>query len=96
MQVLPIDDDPSEDISSFFDIAHNYILKHKNRKENVLVHCISGISRGPSIVISYLIKYHNKKFQEAFEFTKAKRSIVSPNSGFKKQLKAYSKLLHGD
>jgi hypothetical protein len=35
------------------------------------------------------MKENNVKFDEAFEFVKSKRRVVSPNSGFLKQLKFY-------
>ena len=93
--MLPVDDEPSEDIVAHFDAAHEFILGRKHQNRNVLVHCISGISRGPSIVMSYLIKFHGKTYREAYEFTKSRRNVVHPNSGFQKQLKAYSEQFHG-
>ena len=60
---------------------------HKFRKENILVHCNAGISRSPTIVISYLMVSEKIKFEEAFEKVKNVREKIKPNEGFLKQLK---------
>ncbi len=43
------------------------------------------------MVLAYLIKYKNMSFIDALAFCKSRRSIVSPNSGFIKQLQEFEK-----
>ncbi|CDW75026.1 dual specificity catalytic domain containing protein [Stylonychia lemnae] len=88
---LEIDDSPEEDIKKYFEETHSYI--NQNKETNVIVHCVSGISRSGTIVISYVMKHKNLRFQEAWEYVKSKRSIVYPNSGFQKQLLQYEQEL---
>lgn len=52
--VLEIDDSPMEDIRVHFERVIAFI--QKNRETNVLVHCISGISRSGACVIAYVMK----------------------------------------
>ena len=60
-------------------------------KGNVFVHCNAGISRSVSVVIGYLIVYHEMSYDEAHAYVKAKRACIFPNSGFVKFLKALEK-----
>jgi protein-tyrosine phosphatase len=60
-------------------------MKKQNRK--VLVHCAAGVSRSASFVIAYIMKSRKIGFDEAYTFVKSKRPIITPNSGFVKQLK---------
>jgi len=80
------------DLKSHFDDAANWI--HARLTENiinkVLVHCFAGISRSPSIVAAYMIKYHNYGASRALATIKAYRSIIYPNNGFRQQLEEYA------
>ncbi len=66
-------------------IIRNELVNNKS----VLCHCISGRSRSASIVVAYLIRYHNMTAEEALKFVKNKRAQVNPNPGYVKQLKIY-------
>lgn len=55
---------------------------------SVLVHCHMGISRSSTMVIAWLM-HHGKSFDQAYRIVKFWRSIICPNDGFIKQLKAY-------
>jgi dual specificity MAP kinase phosphatase len=54
---------------------------------------VAGISRSPAIVISFLMRYAHMDMNDAYEFVKNKRSIVSPNLNFMGQLLQYEKKL---
>ena len=53
--VLPVFDDPEEDIARFFHESSRYIGKAR-RKGGVLVHCFAGQSRSVALVLAYLIQ----------------------------------------
>ncbi|XP_015186277.1 PREDICTED: dual specificity protein phosphatase 19 [Polistes dominula] len=77
---------PESDI--FLSVKTCINIIHKNRHENILIHCNAGVSRSPTIVISYLMTLENMSYDEAYEKVKSKRNCIKPNSGFVEQLKA--------
>ena len=85
---LVIDDDKDEKISQYFFEVHNIINKALAENKNVIVHCAAGISRSSSLVIAYLMIENRWLYEEAYNYVKSKRSIINPNIGFVKQLKA--------
>lgn len=52
----------------------------------VLVHCQAGISRSATICLAYLIHTQRVKLDEAFDFVKQRRHVISPNLAFMGQL----------
>ncbi|XP_014615161.1 PREDICTED: dual specificity phosphatase DUPD1 [Polistes canadensis] len=104
-QGLPfvIDEKPDMQISC---IIHGLFLSSQDpavsieilKKYNIK-HILSiGVSRSPTIVISYLMTLENISYDEAYEKVKSKRNCIKPNSGFVNQLKALnvSNLLERD
>ena len=88
-KTLYIDDAIDEDILSWFKEAFEFIDSSVN---NIYIHCVMGVSRSPSIVIAYLMFKKKMKYEEAFDFVKAKRDIW-PNSGFREQLQKFGNIL---
>jgi len=85
---LVIDDDKDEKISQYFFEVHNIINIALAENKNVIVHCAAGISRSSSLVIAYLMIENRWSYEAAYNYVKSKRSIINPNIGFVKQLKA--------
>lgn len=90
----PINDDPDENISAYFDVASDFIEQARNEGRVILVHCRGGVSRSPTIIIAYLIKYRDMDLQQAFTLVRKCRRI-KPNDGFCKQLIEYEIRLRG-
>jgi len=80
------------DLKPHLEKAADFVA-HGIKEGGVLVHCAYGISRGPSGVISYLVKHKHMGVEEAQAFISKARPHISPNSGFVKQLKALQKKL---
>ena len=58
----------------------------KDSSGRVLVHCQAGISRSATICLAYLMMRKRVRLDEAFEFVRQRRSIISPNFSFMGQL----------
>lgn len=78
-----------------FDLTNNYFLYNfyifnsdsvKNSNGKVLIHCHAGISRSATICMAYLMATKRLRMEEAYEYVKSKRKIISPNFNFMGQL----------
>ncbi|XP_020784081.1 dual specificity protein phosphatase 1 [Boleophthalmus pectinirostris] len=83
---IPVEDNHKADISSWFNEAIEFIDSIRNKGGRVFVHCQAGISRSATICLAYLMRTNRVKLDEAFEFVKQRRSIISPNFSFMGQL----------
>ncbi|XP_055498987.1 dual specificity protein phosphatase 1 [Leucoraja erinacea] len=83
---IPVEDSHKADISSWFLDAIEFIDSVKNAGGRVFVHCQAGISRSATICLAYLMRANRVKLDEAFEFVKQRRSVISPNFSFMGQL----------
>jgi protein-tyrosine phosphatase len=89
---IQMEDKEDAQIMKSFDDAADWIHQQltSSLKSNVLVHCFAGISRSPTIVAAYLIKYHQYSAQKAMDLIRCYRPIVDPNRGFLSQLCTYA------
>jgi len=90
--VVHIDDLEVETISNHFDQMAKFISEGI-AGGGILVHCAAGISRSPTAVIAYLMKFKRVSFAESYEMVRQKRQEIRPNEGFITQLQAYEKEL---
>ena len=84
--VIPIHDDPSEDIGAYLKSAVEFIGTALGRGEGVLVHCMMGISRSATVVIAYLMRTKNQTLDEALQHCRDRRPMCLPNHGFIRHL----------
>jgi len=66
--VIYIKDSAAENLSRYFHRIFNFI-ESARRQTNVLVHCIAGVSRSASAIISYLMKKFGWDCETAELFT---------------------------
>ena len=71
---------------------HEFI--ENNPQKSVFVHCFMGSSRSATIIIAYLMKYHDYNLRDALNFVKEKREVVNLNQDFFKQLSEFDKTLN--
>jgi predicted protein tyrosine phosphatase len=95
---LSLKDNPQpgdEDLLGVLERTYRYIsaVIRYNPSAKILVHCHKGISRSSSIVIYYLMRTRKWGFDEALDFARTKRPIVSPNKWYTIQLQDAEKLL---
>jgi len=79
---IDIKDSQEEDIKRFFPTLVQYIENIRNEQGKVLIHCYAGISRGPTVAMSYLIWKQELSYQEAYKVVKDARGAICPNAGF--------------
>lgn len=68
----------------------------EDRNGKILVHCQAGISRSATICIAYLIKKKRIRMEEAYEFVKSRRQLISPNFNFMTQLMEFEDQIFAD
>jgi dual specificity MAP kinase phosphatase len=91
---ITILDTINQNIATYFNSAHEFIEQARKSDGKILIHCYAGISRSATIVISYLMKTRRMSADTAFQYVKARRSIVSPNIGFYASLVNYYRELN--
>uniref|UniRef100_A0A8C1GGQ7 Dual specificity phosphatase 2 n=1 Tax=Cyprinus carpio TaxID=7962 RepID=A0A8C1GGQ7_CYPCA len=85
-KTLKVEDSLAADIRVLFPEAIHFIDSIKESGGRVLVHCQAGISRSATICLAYLIHDRRVSLDEAFDFVKRRRQVISPNLAFMGQL----------
>lgn len=80
------------DITEVIKIINNLIIENKK----ILIHCSAGMSRSPTIVLYYLMKYKKMKFDDAYMLLKQKRPCINIHRWFLSQIKNFSESLPKD
>ncbi|XP_026177340.1 dual specificity protein phosphatase 2 [Mastacembelus armatus] len=83
---LTVEDNLAADIRACFYTAIAFIDSVKQSGGRVLVHCQAGISRSATICLAYLMHTLHFRLDEAFDFVKERRHVISPNLSFMGQL----------
>ncbi|XP_026206515.1 dual specificity protein phosphatase 13-like [Anabas testudineus] len=79
---IPADDSTHFDLDVYFHPAAEFIHKAlKSPDGKVLVHCIMGMSRSSTLVLAYLMIYHQLPLKQALQKLIQKRAIY-PNRNF--------------
>jgi protein-tyrosine phosphatase len=87
---VPIQDCETANIIMYFPATNLFLHHHlRERQHSVLVHCRAGISRSATIVLAYLMQFHDLSLDEAITTVRSRRPIVQPNVGFMAQLRAW-------
>ncbi|KAI9184304.1 Dual specificity protein phosphatase 14 [Blastocladiella emersonii ATCC 22665] len=93
---IALDDVPGARIEEHFETAVNFIENARmSPGTRVLVHCYAGVSRSASMILAYLIRYHNCTLLQAFDAVYRRRPVIQPNEGFARKLQRYEMHLRG-
>lgn len=92
-KIISISDSPDHRIDLRFEECFEFIQDALGKGGRVLIHCFQGVSRSASVVLGYLIAYHNMSFHQSLHFLKEKRGQINPNYGFIQQLQNYANKL---
>uniref|UniRef100_A0A1I8BL13 Uncharacterized protein n=1 Tax=Meloidogyne hapla TaxID=6305 RepID=A0A1I8BL13_MELHA len=90
---LTLNDSTNENVIKHFNTVNSFVHEHRLRKENVLIHCLVGVSRSVCFCIAYLMTITNLNYSNAMMFIKKKRICANPNYGFRKQLGKFGEKL---
>ncbi|XP_060083943.1 uncharacterized protein LOC132563208 [Ylistrum balloti] len=88
---IPVNDNYSAKMIPFFEEAFQFLDKVREANGCVLVHCLAGISRSPTLAIAYVMKHLNMSSDDAYRYVKDKRPTISPNFNFLGQLLEFEK-----
>lgn len=88
-QQINIYDLGTSKIIEHFDNANIFIKECLAKKGRILVHCDSGISRSPTILVAYLMATKRFSFTHSLEYLKRRHPLSQPNEGFISQLNLY-------
>ncbi|XP_010532999.1 PREDICTED: protein-tyrosine-phosphatase IBR5 [Tarenaya hassleriana] len=78
-----------------FDDAVQFLDQCEKDKARVLVHCMSGKSRSPAIVIGYLMKRKGWRLDQSYQWVKERRPSTDISPEFYQQLQEYEHRLFG-
>ena len=88
-KIIEVADCPEENIIKYFGECLAFI----EGNQKVLIHCMGGSSRSPSIAIAYIMWKYKLPFNASFNFVNSKRPYIFPNAGFINQLQIFEYLL---
>lgn len=89
---LNILDTYDENILNHIEKAHEFIDNTINENKNILIHCMAGISRCSSIILSYVSRKNKKGINHNFSILKSRYPFAHPNDNFYRQLLLYEKM----
>ncbi|XAR55309.1 Protein-tyrosine-phosphatase [Bertholletia excelsa] len=78
-----------------FDDAIQFLEQCEKDRARVLVHCMSGKSRSPAIVIAYLMKSKGWRLAQSHQWVKDRRPAVELTEAVCQQLQEYEQKLFG-
>ncbi|XP_067949997.1 dual specificity protein phosphatase 22-A-like [Watersipora subatra] len=87
---LDLSDSPHQRIAPVFGECIEYIHRARANGGAVLVHCSTGVSRGPAIVAAYLLTRSSLSLDDILHALSAVRPCSNPNHGFQRQLEDWS------
>lgn len=83
---LPVSDSPTQNISQFFSQCNDFIHSARVNGDNVLVHCLAGVSRSVTVVVAYVMTVTELGWRDSLNAVRGARSCAGPNCGFQRQL----------
>jgi dual specificity phosphatase 12 len=87
--IIPVEDLPTENLLQYLPRSTQFIMAALCNRENVLVHCLAGASRSPTVVAAFLMEVYSLSPQQAVSKIRESRSLVRPILGFWDQLQVY-------
>lgn len=92
---VAVEDCETAKLKPHFDQISDKIKEHKEKNGKTLVHCAAGISRSATLCIIYFVKHEDMTLKDAYAKVYERRTIISPNNGFWKQMIEYEREVKG-
>ncbi|CAL4087821.1 unnamed protein product [Meganyctiphanes norvegica] len=92
---VQLQDVPGADLSQYLHQICDKLESIRMNDGRALVHCVAGVSRSPSFVLAYLVKYGGMSLREAYQHVHDIRHSVRPNHGFFESLIAFEYIERG-
>ncbi|EFO91321.1 CRE-VHP-1 protein [Caenorhabditis remanei] len=93
---IPVNDSYQEKLSPYFPMAYEFLERCRKAGKKCLIHCLAGISRSPTLCISYIMRHMKMGSDDAYRYVKERRPSISPNFNFMGQLLEYENVLIKD
>ena len=88
---LDVKDDAASSVLSELDHTSDFIHASVQAEEGVVVHCMGGFSRSPTVICAYLIRYHGLSVEQSLGVIRKVRPVANPNPNFLRELKQYER-----
>lgn len=92
---LGVRDRPDAQLLPYLEDAAAFVRRGLAGHGGVLVHCRGGISRSPTVVLAYLVRYRGLSLAQAQFVVACARPPASPNAGFMDQLAEFERRVLG-
>lgn len=87
--LIPARDHISQDLLQFAEQCNDFIHNARLNQGKVLIHCVEGKSRSPTIASLYLMTITEMSWSDIINSLRGVRTLVDPNYAFQKQLKHF-------
>ena len=90
--IIPAGDTDTQDLLVHLPQICDFIDAQHDAGRRVLVHCIAGVSRSPTVVVAYLMRKWRKDLSKTIKYVTGKRNEVWPSLNFMEQLKVWEEV----
>jgi len=95
LKAYPMSDKGTSNLDKVMKSTFGFIEESQQNGKKLLVHCLLGQNRSPTLVIAWLMTEFHWTLHEAYIFVKEKRNVTQPTKRYIDQLREYDKRLHG-
>jgi len=90
--IIPAGDTDTQDLLFHLPQICDFIDAQHDEGRKVLVHCIAGVSRSPTVVVAFLMRRWRKELGKTLKYVTGKRNEVWPSPNFMEQLKVWEEV----
>lgn len=94
--VVPVEDDLEDTIFPHIETVVNTIGNALKDGGCLLIHCLGGISRSPSLAVAFVMWRLRLRWAAAIAYVRERRVCVNPNGAFIKDLETFDRALYRD